>query len=69
MDLSSPLDKMIVFGVYVVSKSGGLIFNLDNNMPRIEQERTFHYPLSIVLEYTPKKISVVFNCKDGINGK
>ncbi|XP_055918112.1 trafficking protein particle complex subunit 4 [Eupeodes corollae] len=58
---------MIIFGVYIVSKSGGLIFNLDNNVPRIENERTFSYPLDLVLDYDPKKVSVVFNQKDGIN--
>lgn len=62
---------MIIYGVYIVSKSGGLIFNLDNNanMLRIEHEKTFTYPLDIILDYSPKKVSVVFNRKDGINGK
>jgi len=59
---------MIIFGVYIVSKSGGLIFNLDNNVPRIEHEKTFTYPLDLVLDYDPKKVSVAFNRKDGING-
>uniref|UniRef100_A0A1A9UYL4 Trafficking protein particle complex subunit n=1 Tax=Glossina austeni TaxID=7395 RepID=A0A1A9UYL4_GLOAU len=59
--------KMIIYGVYIVSKSGGLIFNLDNNVPRIEHEKTFTYPLDIILDYSPKKVSVVFNRKDGIN--
>ena len=59
---------MIIYGVYIVSKSGGLIFNLDNNVPRIEHEKTFSYPLDLVLDYEPKKVSVSFNCKDGING-
>lgn len=60
---------MIIYGVYIVSKSGGLIFNLDNNVPRIEHEKTFTYPLDLMLDYNPKKVSVVFNRKDGINGK
>jgi len=63
------IPKMIIFGVYIVSKSGGLIFNLDNNVPRIEHEKTFTYPLDLVLDYDPKKVSVVFNRKDGINGR
>lgn len=60
---------MVIYGVYIVSKSGGLIFNLDHNVPKIEAERTFSYPLEINLEYEPKKVSVVFGQKDGINGK
>lgn len=60
---------MIIYGVYIVSKSGGLIFNLDNNVPRIEHEKMFNYPLDIVLDYTPNKVSVAFNRKDGINSK
>ncbi|XP_017484063.1 PREDICTED: trafficking protein particle complex subunit 4 [Rhagoletis zephyria] len=58
---------MIIYGVYIVSKSGGLIYNLDSNVPRIEQERSFTYPLDLILDYDPKKVSVVFNRKDGIN--
>ncbi|XP_030377090.1 trafficking protein particle complex subunit 4 [Scaptodrosophila lebanonensis] len=58
---------MIIYGVYIVSKSGGLIFNLDNNVPRIEHERVFTYPLELVLDYDAKKVSVSFNRKDGIN--
>ncbi|XP_017057339.1 trafficking protein particle complex subunit 4 [Drosophila ficusphila] len=58
---------MIIYGVYIVSKSGGLIFNLDNNVPRIEHEKTFTYPLDLVLDYDSKKVSVSFNRKDGIN--
>ncbi|XP_068159716.1 trafficking protein particle complex subunit 4 [Drosophila tropicalis] len=58
---------MIIYGVYIVNKSGGLIFNLDNNVPRIEHEKTFTYPLDLVLDYDAKKVSVAFNRKDGIN--
>ncbi|EDW37374.1 GL25559 [Drosophila persimilis] len=58
---------MIIYGVYIVSKSGGLIFNLDNHVPRIEHEKTFTYPLDLVLDYDSKKVSVAFNRKDGIN--
>lgn len=59
---------MVIFGVYIVSKSGGLIFNLDHNSPKIETETTFSYPIDIALEYEPKRISVAFGQRDGING-
>lgn len=47
---------MVIYGVYIVSKSGGLIFNHDHNVPRIENERTFNYPLDVKLSYENKKI-------------
>lgn len=60
---------MVIFGVYIVSKSGGLIFNLDHNVPKVEAERVFNYPIDLKLAIEPKKVSVVFGQKDGINGK
>lgn len=59
---------MVVFGVYIVSKSGGLIFNLDHNVPKVETEKVFSYPIDLRLNYEPKKVSVQFGQKDGING-
>lgn len=59
---------MVIFGVYIVSKSGGLIFNLDHNVPKVETERVFNYPIDLKLSIEPKKVSVSFGQKDGING-
>ncbi|KAL2731368.1 trafficking protein particle complex subunit 4-like isoform X1 [Vespula squamosa] len=58
---------MVIYGVYIVSKSGGLIFNHDHNIPKVENERTFAYPLDIKLNYENKKVVVSFGQKDGIN--
>ncbi|XP_033323816.2 trafficking protein particle complex subunit 4-like protein Trs23 [Megalopta genalis] len=58
---------MVIYGVYIVSKSGGLIFNHDHNVPRIENERVFNYPLDLKLRYENKKIVVSFGQKEGIN--
>lgn len=60
---------MVIYGVYIVSKSGGLIFNHDHMVLRVETERTFSYPLDVKLEYDAKKVTVVFGQRDGINGK
>lgn len=60
---------MVIYGVYIVSKSGGLIFNHDHNVPKIENERQFLYPLDIKLNYENKKIVVSFGQRDGIMGK
>lgn len=60
---------MVIYGVYIVSKSGGLIFNHDHNIPKIEVEKSFNFPLDIKLSYENKKVVVVFGQRDGINGK
>lgn len=60
---------MVIYGIYIVSKSGGLIFNYDNNVPKIETERKFPYPLDIKLTVENKKIVVEFGQRDGIHGK
>lgn len=57
---------MVIYGVYVVSKSGGLIFNHDHSVPRVELEKTFSYPLDVRLKYENKKILVEFGERDGI---
>ncbi|XP_026463167.1 trafficking protein particle complex subunit 4 [Ctenocephalides felis] len=58
---------MVIYGVYIVSKSGGLIFNHDHNIPKIENEKTFSYPLDIKLQIENKKIIVAFGQRDGIH--
>lgn len=58
----------MIYGVYIVSKSGGLIFNLDHNVPKIENEQTFSYPLDIKLVYENKSVKVSFGQRDGIVG-
>lgn len=61
--------KMVIYGVYIVSKSGGLIFNHDHNIPKVETEKVFTFPIDLTLEYDPKKVHVLFGQKDGIMGK
>ncbi|XP_033230576.1 trafficking protein particle complex subunit 4 isoform X2 [Belonocnema kinseyi] len=60
--------KMVIYGVYIVSKSGGLIFNHDHNVPKVETEKVFNFPLDIKLAYENKKTVVVFGQRDAING-
>lgn len=60
---------MGIYGIYIVSKSGGLIFNYDHYVPKIETEKTFSYPLDIKLHYENKKIVVEFGQRDGICGQ
>lgn len=60
---------MVIYGVYIVSKSGGLIFNHDHNIPKIETEKVFNYPIDLKLDIDAKKVVVAFGQKDGINGE
>lgn len=59
---------MVIYGVYIVSKSGGLIFNHDHNITKIETEKTFSFPLDIQLQCENKKVVVAFGQRDGIMG-
>ena len=60
---------MSLYSVYIVSKSGGMIFNYDHNFPKTEIEKIFTFPLSLKLEVRNKKIVVVFGQREGICGK
>uniref|UniRef100_A0A3Q1CL90 Trafficking protein particle complex subunit n=1 Tax=Amphiprion ocellaris TaxID=80972 RepID=A0A3Q1CL90_AMPOC len=57
---------MVIFSVYVVNKAGGLIYQYDNYVPRAEVEKTFSYPLDLVLKHHDEKVVVSFGQRDGI---
>uniref|UniRef100_A0A8C6U9P5 Trafficking protein particle complex subunit n=1 Tax=Neogobius melanostomus TaxID=47308 RepID=A0A8C6U9P5_9GOBI len=59
---------MVIFSVYVVNKAGGLIYQYDNYVPRAEVEKTFSYPLDLVLKHHDEKVIVSFGQRDGIKG-
>jgi len=59
---------MGIYSVYIVSKSGGLIFQHDHFVPKVETEKTCSYPLDIKLAYENKKIVVNFGQRDGVMG-
>ena len=58
---------MGVFYVFIVSKSGGLIFNYDHKIPAVETEKTFSYPLDIQLKFENNRIIVAFGERDGVS--
>lgn len=60
---------MVVFNIFIVSKSGGLIFNHDHTLLNSEREWTFTYPLDIKLKTENKKVVLHYGQKDGINGE
>ncbi|XP_044525552.1 trafficking protein particle complex subunit 4 isoform X3 [Gracilinanus agilis] len=57
---------MAIFSVYVVNKAGGLIYQLDNYAPRAEAEKTFSYPLDLLLKLHDERVLVAFGQRDGI---
>lgn len=59
---------MAIFSVYVVNKAGGLIYQYDNYVPRTEVEKTFSFPLDLVLKIYDEKLVVSFGQRDGIRG-
>ncbi|KAM5246714.1 trafficking protein particle complex subunit 4 isoform 3-T3 [Ctenodactylus gundi] len=57
---------MAIFSVYVVNKAGGLIYQLDSYAPRSEAEKTFSYPLDLLLKLHDDRVLVAFGQRDGI---
>jgi len=60
---------MAIFGIYIVNRAGGLIYQYDHNMPRVEVEKTYGFPLDLTLKTYDGKIVVSFGQKDGVKGK
>jgi hypothetical protein len=58
---------MAIYSLYILSKSGGLIYQYDHTSIKVEVEKTFNYPLDIQLFEQNKRIVVAFGQKDGIN--
>lgn len=57
---------MAIFGVYIINRAGGLIYQYDHNMPRVEVEKTYGFPLDISLKTYDGKVVVSFGQKDGV---
>lgn len=57
---------MTVISIYILSKSGGLIYHYDHLNINSDIERTFVYPLEMKLSEVNRKLTVTFGEKDGI---
>jgi len=57
---------MGIYHIFIVSKSGGLIFNYDHNVPNAEHEKTYSFPLDVQLKLENKRVSVAFGERDGV---
>ena len=52
--------EMAIHSIYILSKSGGLIYQYDHIASNIVVEKTFNYPLDIQLSEQNKRICVAF---------
>lgn len=59
---------MAVVSIYIISKAGGMIYQYDHNIVPLEYEKTFSYPLDIVLECINNRTIVTFGQMDNIKG-
>ncbi|ESO01640.1 hypothetical protein HELRODRAFT_157204 [Helobdella robusta] len=57
---------MAIFSIWIISRAGGLIYQHDYNLPKVEVEKTFSYPLDLVLKVYDEKVVVAFGQRDGI---
>ncbi|GFR90023.1 trafficking protein particle complex subunit 4-like [Elysia marginata] len=58
---------MTIFSVYIINKAGSLIYHYDApNSGRPAVEKTFSYPLELVLKVFDEKVTVAFGERDGI---
>lgn len=58
---------MAILSVFILNKAGGLIYHCDRYTSKTDVEKTFSYPLDIVLK-EDDKLTVVFGERDGIKG-
>ena len=63
---TSARTMVIIYSVYIISKSGGLIFSYDHNPNEAQIEKTFSHPLDFKLDYVNQHLQVVFGQRDGI---
>eukprot|EP00918_Siedleckia_nematoides_P017526 GHVU01037714.1.p1 GENE.GHVU01037714.1~~GHVU01037714.1.p1 ORF type:complete len:225 (+),score=28.69 GHVU01037714.1:90-764(+) len=57
---------MAIFGVFIINRAGGLIYDYDHNTPLVEVEKTLSYPPELVLKIYDEKVVVAFGQRDGI---
>lgn len=61
---------MSVYHILVINRAGSLIFDWENKSDDVARiEKTFNYPLDVILEVVDQKPTVVFGELDGIRIK
>ncbi|KHN80525.1 Trafficking protein particle complex subunit 4 [Toxocara canis] len=56
---------MSIYQVFVINRAGSLIYDWDGKEDSVGVEKTFSYPLDIVLDVLDQKVTVVFGERDG----
>lgn len=57
---------MLIQHVFIINRAGSLIYDWDGKVDYTGVEKTFSYPLDIVLDIVDQKVTVVFGERDGI---
>lgn len=57
---------MLIQHVFIINRAGSLIYDWDGKVDCSGVEKTFSYPLDIVLDIVDQKVTVVFGERDGI---
>ncbi|VDK81076.1 unnamed protein product [Litomosoides sigmodontis] len=57
---------MLIQHVFIINRAGSLIYDWDGKVDYAGVEKTFSYPLDIVLDIVDQKVTVVFGERDGI---
>ncbi|CAG9535681.1 unnamed protein product [Cercopithifilaria johnstoni] len=57
---------MLIQHVFIINRAGSLIYDWDGKVDCTGVEKTFSYPLDIVLDIVDQKVTVVFGERDGI---
>ena len=57
---------MTIYSIMIISRAGGLIYQHDYNIPKVEIEKTYSFPLEFVLKVYDEKVVVSFGQRDGV---
>lgn len=57
---------MSIYRIFIINRGGSLIYDWEGKSDAICVEKTFSYPVDIVLEVIDQRVTVVFGERDGI---
>lgn len=57
---------MSIYRIFIINRGGSLIYDWEGKNDAVRVEKTFSYPVDIVLELIDQRVTVVFGERDGI---
>uniref|UniRef100_A0A0N5ATW2 Trafficking protein particle complex subunit n=1 Tax=Syphacia muris TaxID=451379 RepID=A0A0N5ATW2_9BILA len=57
---------MSIYKIFIINRGGSLIYDWEGKNDAVSVEKTFSYPIDIVLEVIDQRVTVVFGERDGI---